>query len=602
MSGGNLLVVVIVQLGLTAMPGVAAALFAVRFGVRKEPVLLAIALAGSGAAAMVTFWTYYAVAGLGGFCAYLVFFGSIALAIWSWPGLSQNRALLKRLAVPLALWALASLFIVFFGFLHGGAEKAVETASFRFSTQPSPFATDSSIPLFFSEWMFAGHPAPTPIFEPGWLFSDRPPLQVAYVLTQHIFGWDTTTLHYEVLGVILQQFWVVGMWALLTAARVPNRTRALVMAATLVCDVTVVNSFYVWPKLLAAAFVLAALALLVPQRRGAMKTAPWTFVLLCALAGLAYLSHGTSVFGLIPVAVVALWSGLPNWRWLAGGAAAVVLLVVPWTAYQHYGDPPGNRLAKWALAGSAAIDNRGVLETIGDEYAKEGVGGSLNNKWENFLTMAGGNPAIGKPTDGQVPFGDVITEIRDTVSDAGNGEWAVVASKIREIRHWHLLWTLGILLLGLPIILLARLRGRWRADEDWRFAKFSLIVFGIGTVAWGLLMFGSIAGRTVVTQDCLALPLLGMAAVVAALRATYPRLTLWLVGANVVTVLILYTPYLPPHPGYSYSGFAAVAAAASLAGFLMVAFSVGPHRSQGRWRLHAETAPATLGDSAPVDG
>ena len=44
-------------------------------------------------------------------------------------------------------------------------------------------------------------------------------------------------------------------------------------------------------------------------------------------------------------------------------SAVVVLLVVPWAAYQRYVDPPGNRLMKkWHLAGVAPIDDRGIVE------------------------------------------------------------------------------------------------------------------------------------------------------------------------------------------------------------------------------------------------
>ncbi len=400
MSGGSLFTLAAVQLALTAAPGIAAALVALRLGVRREPELLGIALAGSGVAAMLTFWVYYALPGAGSFCAYVVFFGSLGAIAWVWRTVSPQRELLRRLAVPLGLWALASLFIVFFGFLHGGTDAAVQTASFRFSTQPSQMASDSFIPLFFSEWMFAGHPGPPPIFEPQWLFSDRPPLQIAYVLTQHVFGWDTGTLHYEVLGVVLQQLWIVGMWALLVAARVSARTRALAIVAAFASDFVIANSFYVWPKLLGAAFVLAALALVATPRTPTLRDRPWTVVLLGALAALAFLSHGTSVFGLIPVAGIALWKGLPGWRWLAAGAAALLILLVPWMAYQHYGDPPGNRLLKWHLAGVMEIDGRGTLETIVDEYRRAGVGGALQNKLDNFLHMAGGDPASPPPKPG----------------------------------------------------------------------------------------------------------------------------------------------------------------------------------------------------------
>jgi hypothetical protein len=47
----------------------------------------------------------------------------------------------------------------------------------------------------------------------------------------------------------------------------------------------------------------------------------------------------------------------------------------------------------------------------------------------------------------------------------------------------------------------------------------------------------------------------------------------WFVGANVVTVLILYLPKLAPVTDNHISGFAAIVALASLAGFVKLAFS-----------------------------
>jgi hypothetical protein len=573
-SGGSLFVLATVQLTLTAMPGVASVLLAMRLGAREVPVLLGVALAGSGAAAMLVFWAYYLDPWLGGPCAYVIFFGSAALAVWCRPIATQHGALLRRLSVPLALWALGAFFVIFFGFLHGGTETALTTAAARFGTQPTQLASDNFIPSFFSDWMFAGHPGMAPIFEPGYLFSDRPPLQVSYILAQRIFGWDTTTLHAQLLGVIIQQFWIVGLWALLSAARISVRTRSLTIVAALLCDVTIVNGFFVWPKLLAASFVLAALALVVAPRESTLKSRPATTVLLGALAGLAFLSHGSSVFGLIPLVLVAFARGLPSWRWLLAGAAAALVLVLPWMAYQHYGDPPGNRVVKWSLAGVTKIDGRSTGEEIVHAYREAGVGGALHNKLENFLTMAGGGPDTRvSPTTEWIHFGSAFTDTANAVRYVGEGRFGTAISEIRESRFSHLLWSFGVLLLGFPVILIGRLRGVRREGNDWRFARLCFFVFGLGAVLWGLLVFGNVPSRAVVIEGSLALPLVGIAGLVAGLRATYPRWAAWLVGINAVTVLLLYVPALSPSPDTSYSAFAAIVAAASLAGFVAVAFS-----------------------------
>jgi len=588
-TGGSLFVLASVQLALTAAPGVAAVLLGLRLGARREPVLLALALAASGLGAMLTFWVYYANQGVGGPCAYALFFGSFAVGVWSWREASRHRDLLRRLSVPLGLWALGSLFVIFFGFLHGGTQAAAETAATRFSTQPTQFGTDNFIPLFFSEWMFAGHPGPPPVFPPDWLFSDRPPLQVAYILTQHIFGWDTMTLHYELLGVMLQQLWIVGMWALLRAAGVSSRTRALAMVAALLSEVAIVNAFFVWPKLMGAAFLLAALALVASPRPGVLREQPWTVVLIGALVGLAFLSHGTSLFGVVPIAALGLWRGLPGWRWLAAGATAFLILVLPWIAYQHYGDPPGNRLLKWHLAGVVQIDDRGVLEATRDEYGRVGLGGALENKLDNFLEMAGGDFA--PPNLDRLPHGDVVAETGDVIGGLAEGRFGAAASKVRETMHWHLLWSPGLLLLALPLIAFGRWRNRQPDDEDWRFARLCLLFVAIGAFAWGLIMFGNGVARTYVSTGTLAMPLLMIVGLVAGLRATYPRWAGWLVAADVLAVLVVYTPTLTtPHGGYW--GFAAFGTLGALAGFLALAFSSRAGEPRARLALPFHRTPA----------
>ena len=128
--------------------------------------------------------------------------------------------------MPAALWALGSAFVLFLGFVHGGTEQPLTTAMTRFS---HPLPPDNEIPRFFADWYFHhGNQGPPPPFG-DWLSSDRPPLQVGYVLAQRPFGWDDPGLHYEVLAVVVQQLWILAMWALLSppaSARSPVAWRS----------------------------------------------------------------------------------------------------------------------------------------------------------------------------------------------------------------------------------------------------------------------------------------------------------------------------------------------------------------------------------------
>jgi hypothetical protein len=313
MDSSDTLLLLAKHLILTGLPLAAAILFAARKGVRQVPVLLVIGLAASGVVGILGFWSYYGNRVLGESFSYFVLIGSVALAGWSLYGGHLDRSLLRRLATPLVLWALGSAFLLFLGFVHGGAGEPLVTAMTRFS---HPLPGDNYLPLFFAEWFFHhGHHGVPPDYA-SFLASDRPPLQIGYALAQRPFGWDASQLDYQVLGVMLQQLWIVGLWALLVAARVGRVTRALAMVAVLVSDLAIVNGFFVWPKLLPAAMLLAAAALVMTPLWSQLRSNLWAAALVATLCALAMLGHGSSVFGVIPLALVAAYRGLPSWRWI----------------------------------------------------------------------------------------------------------------------------------------------------------------------------------------------------------------------------------------------------------------------------------------------
>lgn len=557
-DGGALLTTLLGHMVLTALPMVAVALAAARSGVRSVPILLAIGLAGGGVVAVLAFWAYYADPVLGEAFGYLVPIGSIALAIGCLRGGSIDPGLLRALAIPLALWALGSAFLAFLGFAHGGADTPLATAGTRFS---GPFPSDNDIPRYYAEWFFHnGRAGDAPLYPGDWLSSDRPPLQVGYVLSQRTFGWDDTGLHYQVVGVLLQQLWIVGAWALLLAARLGRLTRTLAIVTLLVSDVAIVNGFYVWPKLLPTAFLLAAAALILTPLWSSLRRDPRAGALVAALFALAMLGHGSSVFGIVPLALVAAYRGLPSLRWLGVALLAAVVLIAPWSAYQRYVDPPASRLTKWMLAGVAEIDDRSTTGAIADSYREAGVGGMLDNKAQNFATMAGGKPAW--------DFGEqALRAMEDSKPDEAVGA-------VRSAAFFGLLPSLGLLALA-PLAMAVGFRRRGRDPAPWRFALACFAVVGVGCLAWGLLLFGNEVSRTSLHVGSLALPMLALCGCVVGLRAVLPRFAVYYVTIAAVLSLALYVPSFDPPPGTAWSALAILLAGLSLTGFLAVAFLAG---------------------------
>ena len=562
MSNPELFLILVLHLVLTALPGVAAALLAARLGVRSVPVLLAAGMAATGVVAMLGFWLYFADPLIGESFSYLAILGPAALIGWLLYERRLPGELLRQLATPLALWALGSLFLVFFGYLHGGIGNPLATAATRFI---GPLPSDNNIPAFFADWYFRhGHDSPVPIFPGEWLSSDRPPLQVGYVLAQRPIAWDHWGDNYQVLGVILQQLWIVGLWALLLAARVGRLTRALIMATVLVSDVALLNGFFIWPKMLPAAMLLAAAALVMTPLWDELRKSLWAAALVAALCGLAMMGHGSSIFGIVPLALVAAWRGLPSWRWIGVAVLVGLLFQAPWSAYQKYHDPPGNRLVKYMLAGVPEIDERGTLETISDSYSEAGLSGTLHNKGQNFVTMFGGKPAV-----------DVFGEAGD---DLGEGDWEGMLENVRKVLFFDLFPSLGLLLLA-PLAMIAAHRRRRERPEEWSFALVCFAVLIVGAIAWGLLLFGNLAGRTVLHAGSFALPIFGFCACVAGLRASFPRFATWYVAISAALMLAIYTPATQPLPGTSYSLLAILLAIAGLAGFIALSLR-GSRRSE----------------------
>ena len=563
----KLLLLLGAHLLVTGLPGAAAALVAARMGVSRVPVLLATALAVSGAVAMLVFWMYFAAPVAGEIFAWFTLLGSIEAVFLSLRGGGLDRMLLRQLATPLALWVLGSSFLVFLGFIHGGTSGPLLTAQYRFSGWALP--SDNDIPRFYAGWFYAhGHSLRPPTYS-TFLFSDRPPLQVGYVLMQAPFGSHATAdLNYQLLGVILQQLWIVGLWALLLAAKVGRTTRGLAVITVLLSDLVIVNGFFVWPKLLAAAMLLAAAALVATPLWTELRRSPWGAALVAALLALAMLGHGSSIFGIVPLALVAAVRGVPSWRWLAVGLAVGAAFLIPWSSYQKYVDPPGNRLTKEALAGVAAADSNSVLHDVIHAYRQAGLSGTVQNKEDNFETMVG---VSGTSRD----------LIKGSVDALESGEMTSAVGDIRGLFFFFFLPSLGLLLI-VPVLMAIGRRRRPAESPEWRLAMMSYAIVVVGCIVWGLAMFGNWTSSTVLHEGSYALPVLAFCAAVAGVRAVFPRFAPWLVGANALLMLAIYSPsvLLPPAGpntlrdiGYStaYLPLATVLTAASLAGFAAVA-------------------------------
>ncbi len=250
--------------------------------------------------------------------------------------------------------------------LFGDGTHVSGLAQSRFLENDLP--SDNTLPQALAERILNGQPANAMFGD--WHGSDRPPLQTGWVLAVAPLalrlGFDMDVAG-QAAGLLFQLIAIPAVWALL---RRLGATRALAVAivfAIVPSGFFFINLTYTWTKLAAGAFALAAFLLWFgrePDDAGVKHPS----VAAGALMGLAWLSHGGVGFAILALAPWVIRSAIPRWRLWLLSAATFAVLAGSWAAYQKWYDPPGNRLAKWHLAGVIPPDDRGTLETIVTAY------------------------------------------------------------------------------------------------------------------------------------------------------------------------------------------------------------------------------------------
>ena len=383
---------------LAVAPGVALLSVVARYRRLGPATALGLLYAGAGITAWGGFWAWFASPAFGGtFAAAMLAISVVVIAIFG------RRGDLGRcgLSLPLALALAVSVLYTGIAFLRGGP-TANPMGNIAHLFWPEP---DSSIPLVFATKLAAHAPLGGYLIKGGWLSSDRPPLETGFVLLQwRLWNVSGGQGGYQFLGTVLQSAWLPALWVAFRVRGVSAGRTCAAVLATAATGVVYVNTLYVWPKMLAGALALCALAILVSRDPGDRWRGAG--VLAAVLAALSMLSHGGTSFGLLALvpfvvppcrkALVPLVAAprrkITAWALGACAAATVAVLYVPWMLYQHFVDPPGNRLLKWMLAGVVPIDRRGVLQAVMEQYRSLSLAHLLADKWDNvrdlFVNMA----------------------------------------------------------------------------------------------------------------------------------------------------------------------------------------------------------------------
>jgi hypothetical protein len=487
-----------VVFALLLAPGYAVARAIVRRYGFDRAATLVIAYAVTGVAGYIVFWCYFLKPEFGRFVSSVwIVMGVVGVGIvW--------RARIPRdEAIPLALTFFTGLFYLAVLYLPGAAIGASQRF---FVLRPQ----DNIISQLFAEHLFQG--ADLRHFLGDFTSSDRPPLQTAVLLlVRPVLPFLTINLNvaYEIASAVAQLVWLPAAWMLCVRAGFAPKRRALVLAFMVFSGFFLYNTVYTWPKLLAAGLCIAALLFVVAPVRGNRDA---SLVLAGICAALALLGHGSAVFFLVPALVLATaFRRLPFARGLAWAAVAGVVLLLPWSAYQRFYDPPGDRLLKMHLAGIQNVDPRSAGVAIAQAYAHAAPGDIVRNKLANVRTALGASPLL---------------------ASASEGEPATAVVRWRLHEREQVTTALGVLNLGwlvLPWWMFARSR-----DAAARRTVGALLTIVLAsTLFWCAAMFGP--GTTVTTHSAYAVEavlFIALAAAVAALPAPFALVMLGLAVAD----------------------------------------------------------------------
>ncbi len=384
---------------------------------------------------------------------------------------------------------------------------------------------DNQIPRLFADRLIEGQSTRQLVGD--WLGSDRPPLQAGWVLLlqpwRHLLQIPPDIFAHAA-GAQLQLWWIPAIAGVLQLMGAGRRLSAWLVVTLATYSMVLINSNYVWPKLAAASATLLGFSLLMlhdqPNRRQTLLAG--------VMLALAWLAHGSAAFAIL--AMVILAAAKPNLpkRSIALMLVTAAVIAGPWSAYQKGYAPPGNRLAKWHLAGQIEIDERSTWQTIFDAYSSSTGSELIAQKRANL----------------SYPF-------FEATRGWDFGFWSEAAERrsrefyflFKSLGPWNVVWLL------MPV-------WWWRAGRRRRMEpkppKFAIGMPAVGWslawvtstyMIWALLMFGP--GTTSLHQGAYTVPLLLATMLMLVAWAMHPVV---FVGLAVMQWFHFLTTWLPPGP------------------------------------------------------
>jgi hypothetical protein len=239
-----------------------------------------------------------------------------------------------------------SSFIVFIGYypqMNTEQNSSWQIAANRWLNLP----IDNWLPKIFGDQIFINELKRPMIGD--WYSSDRPPLQTGMYLLFNPINPGNDLL-YQIISTFAQATVLIPIWLILNKINGKINYRPFIFVFSF-SSLFIVNSLFVWPKLLSASFVLIFLYYIHFCNSKNLRN-----FMIGTSASLAMLSHGGAIFALLAISILWLIFNIKHRSkeilkdysfWLL----LFLVIMLPWMYYGKYIDPQYSRLAKWHLLG-----------------------------------------------------------------------------------------------------------------------------------------------------------------------------------------------------------------------------------------------------------
>ena len=524
-------------------------------------------LVGVGCVGYLSFFIYWlsVPAGTVASLAYLAI-----LTAFVWHSFRVRRAPLRELAQGEFAQALALAGLFGFTYLSllfwSVVDYTVDIPTLIHFEVPRPH--DQKIPLMFAEAIHDRLPSRVGADIWGWYFSDRPPLQAGFVLLfSPMWALAARPIAYQALATALQTSCLVAVWLMCRTMGFRYRETLFAVVVTGASGFVYCNSVYAWPKLLAATFVLVAVAPLAHAFLARERLGATAMAICAAAAALAMLAHGGAIYSLVPLVLLlsVRLARLFDLRALATGAVVIVALYGPWIAYGSYVDPNDSRLLKAHLTGGDPASPEPFGHMLLRSYQEVPAGHWARERLRNLERQF-------RDPDLDLLIVRIARGVRDArlqgvprpeprpglATDKFRFDLVSLGALLRVDQRETAFRTLGALNLAWPLMFILMFRRRAGLDPPLVF----LLVLNVLTSAWwSVAQFNG--GTTVLTHSSFAMILIAFVSAAIILLRVSDYWARVVYAANIALAVIIWLLLAPgPYwsPQYNWGAFAATAA------------------------------------------